>query len=368
MRPLMPALYLAILMAAWPVPAAAQAGAAAGAPAGSVEALPAVLAALPANYAGDLPCADCQGIRYRLNLFPDGAFYLGMTYLGKGDGASADDIGTWMLSSNRKVLVLTGGREAPVLFRIAGAKTLRKLDLEGRDIESSLNYAITRTDSFERLEPKLPMRGMFSYMADAGFFTECSTGQRWPVAQEAGNATLEREYMNVRKDPGGPVMVSLEGRIAMRPRMEGAGLQPTLVPERFIGAFPGESCGPRPVTAPLETTFWRLTRLGEEPVLSKDPAREPGLSFDAAARRVSGSGGCNRITGSYARTGIDGLTFGPMAGTMMACTDGMEGEGAFLKTLPRVKTFNVLGSILELYDHAGTIAARFEARAAAAAK
>jgi copper homeostasis protein (lipoprotein) len=363
MRPRLSMLCLALLL---PVPAAAQAGGAAGAPAASVDALPAALRDLPASFAGDLPCADCEGIRYRLNLFPDGAFYLGMTYLGKGDGASADDIGTWMLSSNRTVLVLKGGREAAVLFRIAGAKTLRKLDLEGRDIDSALNHAITRTATLERLEPRLTMRGMFSYMADAGFFTECSTGQRWPVAQEAGNATLEREYMKVRKDPGGPVMVSLEGRVAMRPRMEGAGLQPTLVPERFIGAFPGESCGPRPVTARFETAFWRLTRLGEDPVLSKDPAREPGLSFDAAARRVSGSGGCNRITGSYTRTGTDGLTFGRMAGTMMACADGMEVEAAFLKALARVKSYNILGSILELYDEAGTLVARFEARAAAA--
>ena len=267
---------------------AAQTTPVAGAPRASVAPLPPVLQMLPASFTGDLPCADCEGIRFRLNLFPDGAFYLGMTYLGKGAGASSDDIGTWMLSSNQQVLVLKGGREAPTLFRIIDTKTLRKLDLEGRDIESALNYAITRTPAFERLEPRLAMRGMFRYMADAGIFTECSTGQRWPVAQEVDNATLEREYSKVRKDPGGPVMVSVEGRVAMRPKMEGPGLQPALVPERFIGAFPGESCPPRPAPAPLETTAWRLTRVGGTMVLSKDPKREPGLAFDAAAKQVSG--------------------------------------------------------------------------------
>jgi copper homeostasis protein (lipoprotein) len=328
----------------------------------------ATLGSLPASYAGDLPCADCQGIRYRLNLFPDGAFFLGMTYLGKGDGAPSDDIGTWMLSSNRRVIVLKGGRDAPTLFRIVDAKTLRKLDLEGREIASALNYSIVRTDRFERLEPRLSMRGMFRYMADAGSFTECSTGQRWPVAHEGDNAALEREYVKTRKEPGGPVMVSVDGRVAMRPRMEGEGLQPTLVVDRFIATAPGGACAPRPAPAPLDGTSWRLTRLGDTAVVSKDPEGGPDLTFDAAAKRASGFGGCNRIMGSFARTGLDGLTIGQMAGTMMACADGMETEAAFSKALARVKRFNILGSILELHDEAGKLVARFEARPAARAK
>ncbi len=88
------------------------------------------------------------------------------------------------------------------------------------------------------------MRGMFRYMADAGIFTECSTGQRWPVAHEADNAALEREYARASKNPGGPVLVSVEGRVAMRPKMEGQGLQPTLVPERFIARVPGRGLRP----------------------------------------------------------------------------------------------------------------------------
>jgi copper homeostasis protein (lipoprotein) len=358
----------AVAMLSLAAPGMAQVPASTRAPAAVPPPLPAALRQLPASFGGDLPCADCDGVRYRLNLFPDGAFYLGMVHLGKSGGESLDDIGRWMVSSNQKVLVLKGGREAAALFRIVDATTLRKLDLEGRDVQSTLNYAITRTAAFERLEPKLAMRGMFRYMADAGIFTECSTGQRWPVAQEGDNARLEREYGTVRKEPGGPVLVSVEGRIAMRPKMEGPGLQPSLVAVRFIGAFPDGTCGPRPATAPLETTSWRLTRLGEAAVASTDPKREPGLAFDPPSRHVSGFGGCNRFTGGYALTGVDGIRFGPTAGTMMACADGMETEDAFLKALSRVKTYNVLGTILEMYDEAGALLARFEARAEAPAK
>jgi copper homeostasis protein (lipoprotein) len=95
------------------------------------------LGALPATFAGDLPCADCPGIHHQLELFPDQAFFLRMTYLGKGDDASFDDIGGWIIASDRRTLVLHGGREAPLEFAIKDANTLRKLDLQGREITSS---------------------------------------------------------------------------------------------------------------------------------------------------------------------------------------------------------------------------------------
>ena len=114
------------------------------------------------------------------------------------------------------------------------------------------------------------MRGMFRYMADAGLFTECSTGQRWPVAQEADNATLEREYLKVRTEPGGPVLVRVDGRVAMRPKMEGVGLQPTLVPERFVGVVPGRvPAAPRPAPASAGRQSSPESRLRPR------PARQP---------------------------------------------------------------------------------------------
>ncbi len=78
--------------------------------------------------------------------FQDQAFFLRMTYLGKGDDASFDDIGSWTVASDRRTLVLFGGREAPLRFAIKDANTLRKLDLEGREIVSSLNYDLKRTE------------------------------------------------------------------------------------------------------------------------------------------------------------------------------------------------------------------------------
>ncbi len=88
----------------------------------------------PATYTGVLPCADCEGIRYTLNLWGDNVFFLRMTYLGKGkgEGESFDDIGAWALSADRATLILRGGREAPVMFAAKSAELIRKLDLEGQ--------------------------------------------------------------------------------------------------------------------------------------------------------------------------------------------------------------------------------------------
>jgi uncharacterized lipoprotein NlpE involved in copper resistance len=203
------------------------------------------LGTLPATFVGDLPCADCPGMRYQLELFPDQAFFLRRTYPGKGEDASFDDIGSWLITSDQHTLVLSGGQEAPLKFAIKDAHTLRQLDREGHEIASSLNYDLRRAQDQQPLEPQLLMRGMYTYFADAGRFTECLTRRSWPVAQEQDNAALESAYAKARSRPGEELLVNLEGRVTMRPRMEGEGQHPTLVVERFIGIWPGETCGVR---------------------------------------------------------------------------------------------------------------------------
>ena len=156
-------------------------------------------------------------------------------------------------------------------------------------------------------------------------------------------------------------MVSLQGRIAQRPPMEGGGLMLTLVPERFISVSPGETCGPRVVKAELKDTYWKLTRLGDQPVLPTIQEREPHLVLSSEENRVSGFSGCNSLSGSYTLNG-DSIGFSPMASTMMACADGADVERAFFAALERVRTWRLLGRNLDFLDAEGELAARFEAR------
>jgi hypothetical protein len=135
------------------------------------------------------------------------------------------------------------------------------------------------------------------------------------VAQEQGNAAVESAYAKVRPQPGEGMLVTLEGRVALRPRVEGEEWQPTLVVERFTGIWPGETCGARFATESLENTYWKLTRLGDTPVPVASRQREPHVILNPESRRVGGSGGCNRLVGSD-ELQADGLTFSQMEGTV----------------------------------------------------
>jgi len=168
------------------------------------------LGGFPAIFEGELPCADCPGIYYHLDLFEDGVFFLRTTYLGRGAGAIFDTVGSWSLASETR-LALFGDPEAPMLFRVVDSETLRKLDAEGRDIESSLNYDLRRKDAVGTIEPRFTMRGMYSYMADAALFDECLSGRRFQVAMEADNIALERAYLEAQRQPGEALLVSIQG-------------------------------------------------------------------------------------------------------------------------------------------------------------
>jgi putative lipoprotein len=116
----------------------------------------------------------------------------------------------------------------------------------------------------------------------------------------------------------------------------------------------------QPNEEPLENTYWKLTHLGDVPVTVAERQREAHFILHPSDKRVSGSGGCNRITGGYELQG-DRLTFKQMAGTMMACADGMDTERAFLGALTKVMLARVKQQQLELLDASGSVLARFQA-------
>jgi heat shock protein HslJ len=178
---------------------------------------------------------------------------------------------------------------------------------------------------------------------------------------EADYRALEAAYLKARREPGQALLVSLDGLIAPRPSMEAS--QPprrSLVVERFVGVWPRESCGNPLVDSPLRGTHWKLVRLGEVGVEAVEPQREPYLVFARDERRVSGSGGCNRVTGGFELDG-EKLKLGPMAGTMMACPTGMEQEQPFLQSIGNVERYRIRNSHLDMLDASGTAIARFEA-------
>src|SRR5262249_40022377 len=111
----------------------------------------------------------------------------------------------------------------------------------------------------------------------------------------------------------------------------------------------------------LQGTDWRLTHLHGTAIRIDDPQTAPSLMLQASPARFSGSGGCDRITGRYQLNG-QAITFGPVAGTRMACATGMDIEMAYVQSLADVETWRIVGNALELLDADGDVIARFESR------
>jgi copper homeostasis protein (lipoprotein) len=186
---------------------------------------------LPARFTGVLPCADCPGIDYLLDLNSNHTYTLRMTY--EERNAYLDESGTWSLDSAAKKMTLHSHSGSAQRYAVRDADTLRQLDIHGNEIESKLNF------------------------------------------------DLKREQPSVSS-----------------------------------------------ADKTLENTAWKLVELGGKPVTGTP--KEAYIQLDPASHRVSGSGGCNRLMGSYTTNG-DQLQFGQMAGTRMACAQGMDTEHEFLQ-------------------------------------
>jgi len=205
------------------------------------------------------------------------------------------------------------------------------------------------------------LTGMFTYMADAAAITLCVDGQRLPVAMEGDYRALEAAYRKAKPEPGQPLLVSLEGLITHRPSMEeGRPAQMTLVVERFISVWPRETCGNGLVDSPLRGTYWKLVRLGDNPVAAAMEQRKAHLVFAADGLQVAGSDGCNRLSGSFELDG-ERLRFGRMASTRMSCPDDLDQQQRFRRVLEQVERHRIRGSHLELLAATGAVSARFEA-------
>ncbi len=110
----------------------------------------------------------------------------------------------------------------------------------------------------------------------------------------------------------------------------------------------------------LRNTYWKLVAQNGKPAVVAKGQRDPHIILKADEPRVSGSGGCNNIVGSFTLEG-DRLKFSAMGSTMMMCPEGMEQERAFLKMLESVARYRISGEALTLADDNGRAIAKFRA-------
>ena len=107
---------------------------------------------------------------------------------------------------------------------------------------------------------------------------------------------------------------------------------------------------------PLANTNWQLVSYYGTPVSTAGPA--PTLYF-SSANTVSGSGGCNQLSGPYTVNGTS-LIIGPLASTQMMCDQAvMTQEQTYIQALSAVASFEISGNQLILRTGAGQEVLRF---------
>jgi putative lipoprotein len=113
--------------------------------------------------------------------------------------------------------------------------------------------------------------------------------------------------------------------------------------------------------ATLEDTDWKLASIGDAPAVALPAGKEASFKLHSGEHRMSGSGGCNRLIGSY-ELSAGALKFLPAGRTMMACEEKlMQLENEFLSALNLTTGYRIIGDTLELRN-GERVLARFTAR------
>ena len=109
----------------------------------------------------------------------------------------------------------------------------------------------------------------------------------------------------------------------------------------------------------LLNTYWRAIEVEGKPAVAVNNRNEPHFVL-AAEYRAHGSDGCNRFNGSYDLS--QGLRFGRMASTMMACIPPVDVQAReFTTALLETANYRVKGRVIELLDAKGRVRLRLEA-------
>jgi heat shock protein HslJ len=124
----------------------------------------------------------------------------------------------------------------------------------------------------------------------------------------------------------------------------------------------GQSYDEKLVFAPGQTsltgTIWQLVNYGdpEEPTVL-----EEGTSITAVflpdtdtTGMVSGNATCNNYNGAYTLDGST-ISFGPIAGTMMMCPNGMDQETAYLAALQSAQSYEITGPNMQIVYDGGVL-------------
>jgi putative lipoprotein len=120
----------------------------------------------------------------------------------------------------------------------------------------------------------------------------------------------------------------------------------------------------QPAAPRIENVRWSLVLLDGQPLAAQDPAKAPYFVLHSDGQRVTGSGGCNALIGTYT---LNGQALQMLRGPrreLQVCSSDMERERAFMFALATTEQWAMQGPRLRLLDRLGAQVAVLEARPA----
>jgi heat shock protein HslJ len=200
------------------------------------------------------------------------------------------------------------------------------------------------------------MTGMYSYMADAAGFIECTQEKRLPVALKADNITLERAYLENIYMPGKSLLVTFKGHLAKQNKMEGEGQEQVIIVDKFISLAQQERCHGEVPPSSLANTYWKLVELNGERLDRNEDWLSLRKKHTGAIKDIhfiirennllSGFSGCNKFSSQTTFDNV-AIKIAPLRSTRMAC-DAMILENSVQNMLQRVDTYRIKGEQLEI--------------------
>lgn len=328
------------------------------------------------TYYGTLPCADCPGIDYELQLNQDGTFREQMVYQERSVEPHVTT-GKYKLSKNGvlKLQETTKGGEQS-MYAIEG-ESLRRLNRDGSMPEAPLAdyYLLTpnkpkkeSTHKSPMLNPKIDFKAtgnepfwavfidfdndkriQFSTISQEEFELDLPLSEPQPMSQDKrmvyhSVSGKDEIFVEILKKPCDDTMADNSFGYTVIVRAKNAGMS-----EFFEASGCGEYLGDYRLN-----DIWALVSIDDKPIELVEGAEVPNLEINLAQQQVMGFTGCNRFHG--------GISFEPghlqigehLAATKKLCVHVADLERAYLAALSDKSFKYTLGNNQLLLKSEGT--------------
>ncbi|MBN2730801.1 MAG: copper resistance protein NlpE N-terminal domain-containing protein [Balneolaceae bacterium] len=315
-----------------------------------------------ASYTGVIPCADCEGIAYKLMLKEDSRFETTSVYIGKSNRPFTER-GTWSLQGD-SLLLLNKSEEHPRKFKIKNDQLIM-LNQQGNEVSGSLSrmYVLNESDSAN---------------ADIRWKDRRKRGIDFRAAGNEPSWSLDIDFdkmmtfKTLNGDSISTPIPEMSQDTASKARIwnaevESGSLKVELYPTGCVDDMSGEvfnyyanvsyngqqysGCGNFINATYKLNDFWQLHTLNQSEIDTGEVTRQvPALQFDIAKDKVYGNTGCNQLNGNVA-IADSSLSFSKIITTKMACQGNVEPR--FLKAMKIVSEYEISDAELLLLSSTG---------------